>query len=63
MIFSSHIMSKVDLLCDDLAIIHKGRLIFSDTMQNFRGQMQAKTLTAEFIRIVQDAGAVAASQK
>ncbi|MCB0644029.1 MAG: ATP-binding cassette domain-containing protein [Phaeodactylibacter sp.] len=54
-IFSSHIMSEVDLLCDDLAIIHKGQLVFSDTMQAFREQMQAKTLTAEFIRIVQGA--------
>lgn len=51
-IFSSHIMSEVDLLCDDLAIIHKGKLLFSDTMQNFKENMQADNLTAEFIRIV-----------
>lgn len=52
-IFSSHIMSEVDLLCDDLAIIHKGRLIYSATMEDFRQQMQANTLTEEFIRIVE----------
>jgi sodium transport system ATP-binding protein len=52
-IFSSHIMSEVDLLCDDLAIIHKGEILFNDTMENFRSQMQAPNLTAEFIRIVQ----------
>ena len=51
-IFSSHIMSEVDLLCDDLAIIHKGKLLFSGTMTDFKGQMQADNLTAEFIRIV-----------
>ncbi len=51
-IFSSHIMSEVDLLCDDLAIIHKGKLLFSGTMLDFKGQMQADNLTAEFIRIV-----------
>jgi len=51
-IFSSHIMSEVDLLCDDLAIIHKGRLCFKDTMVAFRDQMQSKSLTEEFIRIV-----------
>jgi len=51
-IFSSHIMSEVDLLCDDLAIIHKGKLLFSDTMQGFRNQMQEDSLTGEFIRIV-----------
>ncbi len=54
-IFSSHIMSEVDLLCDDLAIIHQGRLQFNDTMDNFRANMQAANLTAEFIRIVEAA--------
>jgi len=51
-IFSSHIMSEVDLLCDDIAIIYKGKLLFNDTMEAFRSQMQAPNLTAEFIRIV-----------
>lgn len=51
-IFSSHIMSEVDLLCDDLAIIHKGKLVHSGTMEDFRANMQAPNLTAEFIRIV-----------
>ena len=51
-IFSSHIMSEVDLLCDDLAIINKGNLIYSGTMESFRAQMKADTLTAEFIRTI-----------
>lgn len=51
-IFSSHIMSEVDLLCDDLAIIHQGKLLFNDTMEEFKASMQAENLTAEFIRIV-----------
>lgn len=54
-IFSSHIMSEVDLLADDLAIIHKGRLLFNGSMETFRGQMQAKGLTQEFIRIIHSA--------
>ncbi len=52
-IFSSHIMSEVDLLCDDLAIIHKGQLKYKGEMEAFRSQMEAPNLTAEFIRIVQ----------
>jgi sodium transport system ATP-binding protein len=52
-LFSSHIMSEVDLLCDDLAIIHKGRIKHIGTMSDFRSHMQANTLTEEFIRIVQ----------
>jgi sodium transport system ATP-binding protein len=51
-IFSSHIMSEVDLLCDDLAIIHNGRILFNDTMENFRKQMHTNNLTEEFIHIV-----------
>ena len=52
-IFSSHIMSEVDLLCDDLAIVHKGQLKYNDTMSAFRANMMANNLTEEFIRIVQ----------
>lgn len=53
-IFSSHIMSEVDLLCDDLAIIHKGNLLYSGTMADFRTNMKEDNLTAEFIRIVHE---------
>jgi sodium transport system ATP-binding protein len=53
-IFSSHIMSEVDLLCDDLAIIYKGKLLYSDTMENFRTQIGAKSLTEAFISIVKN---------
>jgi sodium transport system ATP-binding protein len=52
-IFSSHIMSEVDLLCDDLAIIHKGKIVYAGEMNAFRTEMQAQNLTAEFIRIIE----------
>lgn len=52
-IFSSHIMSEVDLLCDDLAIIHQGTLKYNGTISDFRANMQTANLTEEFIRIVQ----------
>tara|TARA_R110000868_G_scaffold102146_7_gene281365 strand:- start:22101 stop:22856 length:756 start_codon:yes stop_codon:yes gene_type:complete len=54
-IFSSHIMSEVDLLCDDLAIINKGAIIYNDTFENFKGEMKAKNLTQEFINRVKEA--------
>lgn len=53
-IFSSHIMSEVDLLCDDLAIIHQGKLLFEGTMETYKSQMKTENLTEEFIRIVND---------
>jgi sodium transport system ATP-binding protein len=51
-IFSSHIMSEVDLLCDDIAIVHKGKLLHNGTMVDFRANQQAESLTGEFIRII-----------
>jgi sodium transport system ATP-binding protein len=51
-IFSSHIMGEVDLLCDELAIINKGRLIYSGTMDQFRDESKGSSLTESFIRIV-----------
>ncbi|MBU2020365.1 MAG: ATP-binding cassette domain-containing protein [Bacteroidetes bacterium] len=53
-IFSSHIMSEVDLLCDDIAIVHKGKLLHNGTMADFRANQQADSLTGEFIRIINE---------
>ena len=53
-IFSSHIMSEVDLLCDRLAIIHKGEICYKGTMAEFRSQSKASNLTSEFIRIINE---------
>lgn len=54
-IFSSHIMSEVDLLCDDLAIIDKGSIIYNDSFENFKKEMKADNLTQEFINRVKEA--------
>jgi len=53
-IFSSHIMSEVDLLSDEIAIIHKGKLIKSEPMATFRENMTAPNLTEEFIQLIQN---------
>lgn len=52
-IFSSHIMGEVDLLCDRLAIIHKGELKYKGTMSDFRENMTESSLTGQFIKTVQ----------
>ena len=57
-IFSSHIMSEVDLLCDDLAIIDKGDLVYNDSMSNFRETYKNVSLTQAFIQLVNDRGLV-----
>ena len=52
-IFSSHIMEEVNLLCDDLAIIHNGKILFNDTMEKFRAEHGSHSLTEAFIETVQ----------
>ena len=54
-LFSTHIMGEVELLCDDLAIIHKGRLQFHGTFGDFKQQMESVSLVEEFIRIIKAA--------
>lgn len=53
-IFSSHIMSEVDLLCDDLAIINNGKIIYNASFENFKSEMKAENLTQEFINRVKN---------
>ena len=55
-IFSTHIMGEVNLLSDDLAIIHRGKLAFNGNFQDFKQNMQARTIEDEFIRLVSENG-------
>jgi sodium transport system ATP-binding protein len=54
-LFSTHRMGEVSLLSDDLAIIHRGRLIFNGTYQEFTAQMQTPSVEDEFVRLVEAA--------
>ncbi len=54
-LFSTHRMGEVSLLSDDLAIIHRGRLIYSGTYQEFTSQMQTQSVEDEFVRLVEAA--------
>ena len=50
-IFSSHRMTEVENLCDDIAILHRGKIFFHDTIEVFKNQMKTSTLEEEFIRL------------
>ena len=41
-IFSSHILSEVQVLCHRVAIIDKGRLVSEDTIENINGRLRIK---------------------
>ncbi len=53
MIFSTHRMGEVSLLSDDMAIIHRGSLIFNGTYKDFQNQMQTASVEDEFVRLVE----------
>lgn len=54
-IFSTHRMGEVSLLSDDLAIIHKGNLIYNGSYKDFQSQMKTDSVEDEFIRLVEAA--------
>jgi ABC-2 type transport system ATP-binding protein len=43
-IFSSHILSEVQLTCNEVKMIERGRLVFSDTMEAFNNYIQPNIL-------------------
>ena len=49
-IFSTHHMSELRLLCDDLAIIHGGKLYFQGTTEQFETEMKSDSYEDEFVR-------------
>jgi len=57
-IFSSHIMSEVELLCDDLAIMHKGEIIEQGTFADFKSKSPDKSLTERFIDVIKNSEAI-----
>ncbi len=54
-IFSTHIMGEVSLLSDDLAVIHRGKLLFNDTFERFTARMDSRSVEEEFIRLIAEA--------
>ena len=52
-LFSTHIMSEAERLCDRIAIIHKGRLHACDTLTGLRALTGKRYLEDIFIHFVQ----------
>lgn len=50
--FSSHVMEVVERICSGVAIIHQGRIVFSDTMANLRARPDWESLEDVFIAAV-----------
>lgn len=57
-IFSTHIMSEAEKLCDRIAIIHRGKIHASNTLPNLRVATGLHYLEDIFVHYVQQSGSV-----
>lgn len=53
-IFSTHIMREAERLCDRLAIVHRGRILASGTLEELRHEHEEHDLEELFFRLIQD---------
>lgn len=53
-IFSTHVMSEVEKLCDHVAIIHQGKILESGTLSGLREKHQTQEVEEIFVRTVQE---------
>ncbi|MBK7828817.1 ATP-binding cassette domain-containing protein [Nannocystis sp.] len=60
-LFSTHIMSEVTLLADDLAIVHGGRTIFDGTLAEFTAASGERSLEEAFIHRIEASEATSAA--
>lgn len=51
-IFSTHRMGEVNQVCDDIAMIYKGKLCYNNTLDQFKAEMTQSTFEEEFIHRV-----------
>jgi sodium transport system ATP-binding protein len=59
-IFSTHVMSEAEKLCDTIGVIHDGRLLAEGTLASLRAQHGMEDLEDIFVGIVHAAGRHAA---
>lgn len=51
-VFSTHRMDEVKLLCDDIGIIHNGKMYFNGKLSEFEKQMTQASFEDEFVYLV-----------
>jgi len=50
--FSSHILSDIEEICDNIAVIHDGRIIFSGAPKDFLAKHGGKNLERSFLEAI-----------
>ena len=51
-IYSTHVMSEVEKLCDQVGVIHDGRLLAEGTLEEFRSRYAERDMEEIFVKIV-----------
>jgi sodium transport system ATP-binding protein len=51
-IFSSHVMSEVEKLCDDIGIVHQGRLLAEGTPAELKARYRQPDIEEVFVQVV-----------
>ncbi len=49
-LFSTHILSDVERICDEIGVLHEGRLALSGSLEDIRGKRSSKGFEIEFAR-------------
>ncbi len=60
-IFSTHIMREAERLCDSIAVIHRGRILTSGTLDELRDRYNEPDLEELFFRLISSSDNVADS--
>ena len=47
-VFSTHILSDVERICDRIAVLNKGKIVLEGTISDLKIQHKSKTITLEF---------------
>jgi len=53
-VFSTHVMSEAEKLCDTIGIIHNGRILAEGTLNQLHAQYGGGDLEDVFVRVVED---------
>ena len=52
--FSSHLISEIEEICDTLAIIDKGQVLFSDTIKNVTKKFKTDDLEEIYLKTIKE---------
>ncbi|HLS28791.1 MAG TPA: ATP-binding cassette domain-containing protein [Opitutales bacterium] len=62
-LFSTHVMSEVEKLCDRVAIIHEGRIHAAGTLAELRNEYGEQEIEEIFVRVVSEQGSDGAERE